>query len=258
LTILDCENTESALMSLQEILGLRREHIQSILTSFDLDAFYAKNQDVHYPELAFVRHFSSEFFLTPKCDFTCWFHLTRRPKNKLEIEELIPLDKAIHAIWDYLYKLVSSEIPYNSWLRFRESVEGNNPHHNAFLYRHKLGDSQHWGPYGFLAKDFPCFSPNLLEWHYFNSPEIVEDICVCFQNDFGINLQQEYIKSTEPCIVKFKYESPRDSPIGYALFYLYCTFKGIQLDKDRNICFSTRGKTVPKEQIVSVEPISVH
>lgn len=252
LKLLDCENAGTALESLPDILNLSKSEILSILTDFDFDEFYAANPNVHYPEKALLNYLSAQFRIHPVCDWACWFHLTRRPRGNLVIEDLLPLNDVADHIWDYLYRLAPSQLPADSWLKFRNLVETDYDHHHASLYRLRLSAPEHWGPYGYLAKDFSCFTTDFSDRHYLRCPEIVEDICLCAQREFGIDLQQKYVESTEPCIVKFKHESTDPSLVGHALHYLHSSLRGVQLHSDQNVPFVSDGKRIPKERIVWV------
>ena len=39
---------------------------------------------------------------------------------------------------------------------------------------------------------------------YLRTPEIVEDICITFDELYGTNLMPVFLKATEPCIVSFR------------------------------------------------------
>ena len=251
--ILDCENLDTLCRSLERITGIKTLHYEEFLNSFDIYDFYTKNPNYCYPQDVFVFLLKNEFKANVNHRKTCWFHITRSKRNHSYSKGILPLNAMLDKIWEELFLLVSHKIQKNEWLLFRQSVETNFKHHNASIYRHILKDSFHWGPYGFLAKELNCFDKPFSTWHYFDSPEIVLDICNCANEFFKIDLMKLYQDSTLPCIVKFEYDDHNIKNIGYALFYFYTTIKGEKISRGENICFSTRGKIISPSCIKNVQ-----
>jgi len=61
---------------------------------------------------------------------------------------------------------------------------------------------------------------------YLRVPEIVEDICLSFQQQYGIDLFHRYLSNTKSCIVKFYSENVKECYLYSALYYLYCIYRG--------------------------------
>jgi hypothetical protein len=118
----------------------------------------------------------------------CWFHLTRTsPNNKFE-NGILPLGQVIESIWHFLFKLLENSFTKKEWNIFRKEIENNYPNHFADLYRTKVQKSFHWGPFAVLVRDI-AFRPEESGSHdYFRTPEIIEDICVCFKEKYSIDL----------------------------------------------------------------------
>jgi hypothetical protein len=71
----------------------------------------------------------------------------------------------------------------------------------SFQYNLKTSGSIHWCPYAMLVKDIGF--NDVGNHNYLRVPEIVEDICLSFQQQYGVDLLQRYLNNTKSCIVKF-------------------------------------------------------
>lgn len=253
MSTLDCENITTLYNSLEEITGVKKTDFDTFLYSFDINDFYFKNPHFLYPQDVFLFVLKNKFRAKINHDNTCWFHATRAKQNQDFHQGLLPLNKTIDSIWNDLYILLQDKITENQWIIFRKSLENNYNNHHASLYRGKINDSCHWGPYGFLAKDLICFDNNFSAWHYFGGSEIVIDICECTKEYFNINLEKLYQNSTSPCVVKFKHEVVDKTYLGFAIFYLYMIIKNESLSYDENVCFTPRGNVIEKDNIVDIQ-----
>lgn len=252
--ILDCENIDSLYNSIERITTLNKQNIDCFMKSFDLYKFFEQNTQFNSAEQVFPYCLKKEMKINFDYTGSYWFHIAHY-KRTLNFEEgLLPLNLALDKIWDFLFSLVSGVISKQEWEATRTSIETNyDGNFHASLYRMKFKDSFHWGPYGFLAKDLPCFEDSFAKWHYFNGPEIVVDICECVTEIHGFNLLKSYKENTSPCIVKFLHYDKDISNLGHALFFLYKTLKKESLSFDSNICFSTRGKIINADKIIKIE-----
>ena len=253
MSTLDCENLDTLCKSLEKITGINRVEYDSFLSSFDIYDFYDNNPRFSYPEDVFVFLLKNEFRVEINHLTTCWFHITRAKRNHNYAKGIFPLNTIIDNIWEELFCLVNDKIQKDDWISFRHCVQTDFRHHNADLYRDKIDNSVHWGPYGFLAKDLDCFDEEFLSWHYFDGPEIVGDICKCVTESFNIDLLKLYKENTLACVVKFEIKNHDMKDIGHALFYLYTITKGEKISRDDNICFTTRGQMIKPDCIKSVK-----
>lgn len=251
MTILDCESVESTYNSLESILGIGIRDLKVAFKSFNMDSFYAENP--HYPdppENLLLEKIIGRSSTLPAFDQVCWFHLTRTVPTNTFDEGILPLGEQIEKIWVFLYSLIEQDFPQEEWNNFRCDL-GNS--HSADLYRMKVNDSLHWGPYGVLVKDIAFRAKEVGNHEYFRTPEIVEDICTCFNEKYNLDLQEAFFNNTKPCIVKFIDETPRPDCIEAAMYYLYMMFYGNELSLFCNTCFDGEAAAVPKERILNIK-----
>lgn len=88
-------------------------------------------------------------------------------------------------------------------------------------------------------------------------PEIIEDMCMGMENQYGIDLIGKYIENSMPVITKFcKVVSDHGKDknyIGTALCYLYCKLNNKRLSLICNTCFCGYGEAIKAEDIITVE-----
>jgi hypothetical protein len=250
MVVLDCESLDSTYESVQSIFGLTRQAIDHVFASLHVERFYAENRDYPHdaPHLLFER-IKAEASSAIRFDAVCWFHLSRVTSPTTFENGILPLGEQVNAIWDLLRTIVGARISDSEWAEFREKMGDS---HSAFLYHMKVKDPDHWGPYGLLVRDI-AFSRTNLGSHYLTIPEIIEDISLCFAEQFGFDLRSAYIRNSQPYIVKFIDENPHPRCLPPALYYLYSTFQGESLSLSCNTCFDGGGKRVGPQQILSIE-----
>ncbi|MEW5818884.1 MAG: hypothetical protein AB1782_01720 [Cyanobacteriota bacterium] len=263
LKILDCENKDTTIESLEKITGVARDKIIDFLRLFDIENYY--DMYPNYPNTSDVlfQLFKKKFSPSINIDLIYWFHLTRTyEKNKFK-EGILPLNEAKEKIWNFLFSLIDDNFEFNEWQSFRENVENHLNNHYADLYRMKMNDSEHWGPFAMLIKDIALRAMEIGNHDYLKIPEIVEDICESFNNIYEINLTDKFSSKTQSCIVKFKSNSfisntgKVDKYIGVTLYYLYCLLHNQSLNLDCNICFNDNpGIKIPAKNIIKVEYLS--
>jgi len=253
--ILDCESIGSTYDSLEKITNISTEDIKTFLTEFDLDNYFDSLQDTEkdWGDRLILRIFKSEFNPSLDYDSTCWFHGCRTyDSSKFELG-ILPLGGVIEELWDFLFNLVDDKISRDKWSNFRLKLETDLDNNFAHLYRLKIRDSFHYGPYAYLIRDV-IFIPKKLSQHdYLNTPEIVEDICNCYKDFFDFDLLKEYQINTEGCIVKFKSDDSCEENIGDALFYLYDVMNGIEMSDRCCTACNNKGKKIPKKNILRIE-----
>lgn len=248
--VLDCETIDSTYESLEHILGSSRSRLESVLKELDLDQFYRDTPRHPLPPDELV---SSEVMkvatLPGDYDRTCWFHLTRTINtNKFE-RGILPLGQRLEAIWDLLYSLARKHVSRGEWIEFRRDMGS---HHHAGVYGMKVNDPRQWGPYALLIRDHAFKSEQIGNHDYFDAPEIVEDICICFTEKHGFDLLAAFKKITKPCVVKF-FDGPRGDCIETAIYHLYQTLWRNQCSMQCNTCYDAEGEPVPPEWIIKVE-----
>lgn len=252
--IIDCECADSIYQSLEDITGIPLKELNAFFSCFDIEEYYDKHQDCPFTgdDLMFeiIRNRYKEPF---PIDVTCWFHLTRTfISNEFE-EGILTLNEGIDLIWEFLFYLLKEEFSKDHWVNFRKRVETDLRNDFADMYRLKINSPIAGGPFAILNKEL-AFRTKKIGYHdYLKAPEIVEDICICFEQTYGYDLLREYIRNTKSCIVKFKVSGGKPDLIGPALLYLYNLFHRRKMSTYCDRCFIGNGRRIPHESILKVE-----
>lgn len=257
--ILDCENIDSLKKSIEKITSIKSEEVIEYLSDFDLNKFYKDNDGFQSPDVVFLDLLKNRIGSNISYSGSYWFHVSHFNKVLNFENGLLPLHLIIDKIWDYLFTLSPSAISKKMWENTRALIENDfNESHHAELYRDRIRDLFQSGPYGFLAKDLPCFDNKITNLHYFKGPEIVIDICECSKIINGFDLLSEYKKESKPCIVKFYHDDNNIRYLGDAMFYLYQITKNEIISFDENVRFSPRGQIIESKNIVKIELMDVN
>lgn len=243
---LDCETFESALTSLCTIFRVEEEQLRKFLLSIDLEQHYRSNHPPRPPDDELVRLFEQEHGQDrERIERVYWFHLTRVPSGASFEDGLLPLGAVLGRIWEMLFVLFSGT-PHEP--RLREMAKAGV---QDFQFNLKKNDSLHWGPYAMLVREIAFACATASNHDYLRTPEIVEDICSGYMNQFGENIQGVIEEKLVPTVVKFwsKYEGYE---IESALYYVYCQIHSEKLTMFANTCFDGEGVAVPFDRIVSV------
>jgi len=252
--ILDCESRQSMFESLEQITGISEGVLLTFFDEFDLDEYY-EERDPEYTVEAddlFVEMLKK---MSPRKNFqfdgTAWFHLTRTYPGNDFSEGILPTHKVIDKLFDYLYTL-QKKLNQEEWNRFRLSFSQSGNEY-AYLYNLKLSKKSLCGPYAMLIKEV-AFCPHDIGNHdYLKIPEIVEDICMVYQEQFGEDLAEKFISSTKPCIVKFINDSVDEYYLGVVMNYLYHVHKGLKISLNCNTSYDAKGELIPNKNIVKIE-----
>jgi len=246
---LDCENDTTLLTSISHIINMNINEIKSELAHIDLESEIHKNNssanDVLY------KKYNSCFI-----DNVYWFHFTRQISPNQFQSGLKPVLYVIDEIWDFLYYLATTKISKSDWELFRKKVETSTSHYSAVMYQEKLETnscSTQIGPYGFLIKHVSCVEEDLIQSHYLKYPEIVYHICDSLKELEQIDIFDLFEKNTKPCIVKFQYNCKNQNVLGDALYLLYCLLNDKKTSVEFLPSFTTRGKTIPQNNIVKID-----
>jgi hypothetical protein len=252
--VLDCESIDSIDKSLELITGIPIDKIEDFLIDLDCENMYRKYtvdddiRDIIAKEVS--------VYFDVKCDFdeTCWFHITRAFSKEDFNRGLLPLSKIIDKIWKDLFNLVAKDFSWEQWDEFRAMVEsGSSNCWNAYLYNLKLNKEIGQGPFAMLIKElaFPDHHPNNID--YIDLPEIVRDICECFDKKYKYNLLDLYLANTKKYIIKFKSNDHESFDFGSALIHKYRLLNGMPRESYPVCCFSGQGEPVPPKDILKIE-----
>ncbi|HEV7395060.1 MAG TPA: hypothetical protein VGN86_01010 [Pyrinomonadaceae bacterium] len=199
--ILDCETPESILNSLSSVIGTDKNRIQDLLFQFDIDKYFHSNPQSNLCSEDLLLSVIAPSAKSLTYDATCWFHLTRAGSASNSEQGILPLGMQVDSIWDSLFDLLEGSFPNGKWNDFRHSIETDCSHHSANIYRLKTTKQHLWGPYAILIQGMAFDSKAHGNHDYLRIPEIIDDICTCFQDYSGINLREVYVQKTRPCII---------------------------------------------------------
>lgn len=211
--ILDCETLESTYSSIENISGVNEQQLKSIFDETNFDDL----EDFYY----FDKHlFSKVKKSSTSIDFdgVCWFHLTRVGKNTNFSDGILPLQLSVEKVWNFLYSLIKNDFSENEWKKFKDLLDGgkvsrenNSFTHAQRLFQMKTKKQYLGGPYAMLVREIAFNSKQVGNHDYLNMPEIVDDICTCFECVYDIDLTNRYLALTQSCIVKFLCKNSRQS-----------------------------------------------
>ncbi|MCC5641281.1 hypothetical protein LC593_36900 [Nostoc sp. CHAB 5844] len=246
---LDCESPETALESIANIYDAAPNEIRQFFSDFDIDEHYERNR----PELPGndeVRRILELHFGEPRNNVsrTYWFHLSRTELGAKFVSGIHPLNSALPNIWGLLIRVVRNT-PHAERLAAMR-VEGV----QNFQYNFKALDPLHWGPYAMLVKEISSHASAASNHDYLKLPEIIEDICLGYEEQFGEDIQTTIENALTPTIVKFwTEESDHLYGLSSAIYYAYLSCRRLELSGLANTCFDGGGIAVPSERIVYVE-----
>lgn len=248
--VLDCESIESTYNSLEDILGVRKELIEGIFNSLDIDDLCRKNPYISPDDLILsaIRKYVHKNITV---NSTCWFHITRTHITNRFQEGILPLGAQLNLIWDYLFTLLDGYLSRKEWDDFRTNIGSNNANHFAYMYLIKINNPLHYGPYAFLIRDM-AFA-NVGNRDYFKGAEIIEDISNYFTEIYDFDLISKFTSDTKPCVVKFIKDGGSDGYLSIIVHYLYRIYRQLELAQTCNTCFDGKGVAVPKCKILKIE-----
>lgn len=244
---IDCESYESALGSLSGVYRVSTADIKDYLSKFDLNGEYEKYKaDVGAGDLLQMKF--DQRFGGPKQPVIgiSWFHLTRTLAENTFSEGILPLGLALPKVWDMLVS-----IPKDERKRRRlEQLKANGvPNHQ---YQLKVRDVLHHGPHAMLVRESAFNASAIGNCDYLALPEIIEDVCCGYQEQFKESIEEEIMTALRPCIVKF-WDRPRFDVIDGVLHYCLCKARNEELHDHANTCFDRKGEVVPFESIQQVD-----
>jgi hypothetical protein len=123
-----------------------------------------------------------------------------------------------------------------------------------YQYQLKAPHALHHGPYAMLVRKSAFNASEMGNHDYLTLPEIIEEVCWSYQEQFSESIQAEIMASLRPCIVKFEDRSgTRTDVIGPVLRYCHCKAWNNELHIHTNTCFDGQGEAVPFEAIQKID-----
>ena len=253
---LDCSNYKGAIDSVQNILGIPKEHFVGLFRELDTDSMYEECPGYDSFEETIFPYLRNRFEIKTNFDYTCWFHGTRIFPNQVYTKGILPLTSNLDFIWSNLKNLAPKYFSSQEWNEFRQKMtEGQFPIHFTELYSMKVADNFHYGPYGLLVRELFEQPKRMGNWDYLGAPEIVYDICATFKDNYDYDLLSSYLNYSQACIVKFKDKNNRKYLLGVSLAYIYCKTNDIKIWQDCSYAYNGHAIGVPAEDIITVEII---
>lgn len=258
--VLDCESIESIDHSLESILGVPISEIEDFLINFDFDNAYEKystDEEFEHMEYIIVKEISNYFDIT--CDFnrTNWFHITRAFDKKDFKKGIHPLNKIIDKIWKDLFNLVNEQFTELEWMEFRKMMDGDSLDcWKSHVYKSKFGEYVSPGPFALLIRDHAFSKRNSIDADYHDLPEVIRDICDCFDKKYDYDLLSRYLSNTKKYIIKFTSNKHDVFDLGAALLHKYVKLNGRQTASNPRGIFNGKGATIPPEDILRIDDIT--
>ena len=247
---LDCTSLETTLRSLGHLVSRDPEWLRRALKAFDADAFVQAHprSPLDPTERVFSQVIGGDPRAITPASIT-WLHTTRVSPHATFAEGILPLDRALTRVWSVLRAVAGDWVTDAAWSAFQHRPDGR----GAFQYRLKSSDRLHWGPYALLVREAALRPQEIGNHDYLGTPEIVEDICQCFEDQFGRDLLGAYQAVTRPCLVHFVSDAPRPDTVPVALAYACAALRKEPLTHWGNTCYDGEGRAVPADQIVRIE-----
>ncbi|MCR9227965.1 MAG: hypothetical protein NXH90_11145 [Flavobacteriaceae bacterium] len=242
--ILDCENYNSLILSLEAIFNASGKDMISFLQKIDLKQICLNNREAKdYYEILFDE-FIKEFKLDDsKIIYANWFHNTRTLKDSEFSEGILPSQKAIVKIETLLNSILKeTNIPINNKnLSQCSTIQG------------KINSKVNQGPWGWLIRDF-SFENTVGIHNYLNVPGLVEDIVKFkYPNNYD-SLISLFQNKTMKCVVKFKSDTLfHPKKLSKVISYLYHKVKNEEMDYRCNANFSNNGYIIKPEMILKID-----
>jgi hypothetical protein len=249
--ILDCSTAETAASSLATCASVPVTRLVEALRAVADEEIW----DTEDPNRAMKGLVEQHLGGTRFGSFTTvrYFHGTRTiDPEHIRREGLLPLGQVIDRIWTTLRHVADGALDERGWQALRAMMEAGSVGHFADLYALKTADAHmHGGPYGLLVRDELLRPRELNNTDYVNAPEIIDDIAITAEEQFGVDLSGPYRAASHSCIVAFD-APPHDAAaeITAACWYVR---NHPELTRNGTRSYDGHGVGVPPKAIVTVD-----
>lgn len=250
---LDCESLESTLESLKNLFSCQKQDLEDLLLSLDIDGIYKEHwESITIPSEDYLYKFCLDNLgAHDTLSSVCWFHLTRTTEENLFENGILPLGCVLDNLWAMLVSKAPSKEVKDNLLKIKSK-------NNSYLYTLKAPDEAHWGPYAILVRAVAFNAESLFQHNYLRMPEIIEDICLEYEETYKLDLLSHYNSNLIPKIVKFRSNNRLDDGcIKAALFYAYTGIRNQLPCANAVTCFDSEGIAVPAEDILNIENVDL-
>ncbi len=248
--ILDCSSCSRAMHTLSAGFGCRSEQLKQVLLSLDLEQLYETEQSIMIEASQYLKDYVSEELGEPvPFSRAIWFHGTRTFAGNSFPDGLLALNHSESLTMKMLLNLAPNEMVRKHLQEW--DVPGGVPNE---MFQLRTGATAHWGPYGHLVRDLHFNAKKNGLHDYLRLPELVEDVCNAYQDQYGHDLKPHYLRVLHPCIVWFVSDIVSEKGvIEAALAYAYTSVRGLPPDRNSTIGIDCEGKSVPRSAIGKIE-----
>jgi hypothetical protein len=248
---LDCTSLESATNSLSQLLGKTGREFRACLREIQL----RWSEDVA-PNQQLAHHLGfADRFAYPEPDDIIWFHATRLPAGGSLPDGLLPTSLVEPKVWDFLGSLATRWLTGAEWERYKATFyDGARPHPRIIAGKRLLERSD--GPFAFLVRDAALgrvTGASRVHKDFTAVPELIEDICLDFQEVYSKSLLTAFRSETLRCLVVFKRPGDWRGAVSAALMYVYLSVHEIGQNLDSNANFNGKGRFVPPSWITDID-----
>lgn len=252
--ILDCQDEKTALISVADYYGQPVDVISNIIKSVNFSSLHKREVDRYDYFTDFLFEYFRKKFGVGTIDQIMWYHLSRSLNPERYYNGILPLNEILPQLQSDLYCLVKDRISNEEWIDICNG-KGAGFRKSRFDFKRECKD--HYGPYAMLVREIAFNSNQVGNHDYLRIPEIIEDMCMGMENEYGIDLIGKYIEKSMPVITKFRKvvsDHGKDKNyIGTALCYLYRKLNNKALSLICNTCFCGYGEGIKAEDIILVE-----
>ncbi len=246
---LDCGTYESTINSVCHIYCIDRSAAEKFLFGIDLYVSH-KSRNIYSDCGDYLRELFEGKFGKPKLQLeeVSWFHLTRTTRGSDFSEGILPLGQILGRVWKMLSSLLETPEQKANLATMQANGVKN------FQFGLKTRNSVHHGPFAILVREVAFNSDKICNHDYLEVPEIIEDICNGYREQFGHCIYDAVTSKLEKCIVKFKSNKYTGVHLlATALLYCWCIVRNEEFSSFANTCFDSEGEPISRKQIISVE-----
>lgn len=253
---LDCSTRAKTLQSLAAGFHCTVAQLQTVLLSLNLENIYETDRTIMVDAGEYLYTYVCSHLDMPKVFSSAYgFHGTRTIKGNTFSDGLLTLGQSKKPVMEMMVSLAPSPKIGNrlqAW-NFHDSVPDT-------LFQERTQNTIHWGPYGHLIREVHFFAQELGQHDYVRLPELVEDVCNAYQEEYSQDLTAHYLQVLQPCIVWFLAEIVDEQrALEAALGYAYTSVRGESPDFMSVYGIDFEGISVPRDRIICVEfPKIIH
>lgn len=248
---LDCHDEFSTLRSLSLALNLPEDELVAGFRNYSYRDFQNSPFDNIVARVcSFLGRDADDIRFTEATHF----HGTRLvDPGSVNVRGILALEEIVEEIWVMLRGFSGSTD--GEWQEFRDWMEGEGGGDWGRLYRDKTSHSMHHGPYAYLVREM-VISPLDTDHKYLATPEIVEDICLAWEERGAeTDLGALFLAASNPYVVKFRAPVVRTCDVQAAFVFVFSKTTGLELGRNLGGGWNGEGISIPPADILGVEAV---